>query len=325
MDDGARDLDHGVGACRRAKIVTVEPKWPRKAYKVALQPIFQAGQLDVRMRRKIVPEGPEVRIEADKIEAAIGGARVDDVFFGQRRLKHFADEIEGRKVESVDTRGKAMLIRFDNKLTMYSHNQLYGRWFVRPRGTLPKTNRTLRVALHSQSMSALLYSASEIAILNDEEILEHPFLSRLGPDALDESLDWRDIARRISDPQLGRRSLGAAYLDQTFIAGIGNYLRSEILFRARLQPTRKLASLARPEIERLARATVTLTRRAYKTKGVTNPAGLVKRLKKGGKKRGGYRFAIFGREGKPCYECGDTINRIAVGGRRLYLCNSCQH
>jgi formamidopyrimidine-DNA glycosylase len=47
---------------------------------------------------------------------------------------------------------------------------------------------------------------------------------------LDPLLTWRDVSRRLNEPCLRNRSLGSLYLDQGFLAGIGNYLRSEILF-----------------------------------------------------------------------------------------------
>jgi formamidopyrimidine-DNA glycosylase len=46
-------------------------------------------------------------------------------------------------VESVETRGKGLLINFDNRLSICSHNQLYGRWFVRPAHHLPARRSTI--------------------------------------------------------------------------------------------------------------------------------------------------------------------------------------
>jgi endonuclease VIII len=66
-----------------------------------------------------------------------------------------------------------MLIRFDNGYTIYSHIQLYGKWYIRN----PKTNRQLRLAIHNENKSALLYSASDIEVLRDEEVPGHPFVS----------------------------------------------------------------------------------------------------------------------------------------------------
>ena len=129
----------------------------------------------------IVPEGPEIRRAADRIARVLVGERIESAELTPERLHCFAQRLTGARVRAVDTRGKAMLTRFDNDLTLYSHNQLYGRWFVVRRGTLPRTRRSLRVALHTARHSALLYSASDIEVLTEEELREHSFLSRLGP------------------------------------------------------------------------------------------------------------------------------------------------
>ena len=217
----------------------------------------------------------------------------------------------------METRGKAMLTRFDNGLTLYSHNQLYGRWYTTGRGQRPATNRDLRVALHNRRHSAWLYSASEIELLDDDGVAVHPFLSRLGPDVLDDALTPSRLADRLDEDRFRRRSLGALYLDQGFLAGIGNYLRSEILFTARLHPALAPRDLSASERRRLARESLKLARRSYETRGITLPASLAKR----GKRR---RFWVFGRDELPCRRCESTILRMDVGSRRLYLCPGCQ-
>ena len=45
--------------------------------------------------------------------------------------------------------------------------------------------RSLRVALHTRTHSALLYSASDVDLLDAEGLAGHPFLNRIGPDILD--------------------------------------------------------------------------------------------------------------------------------------------
>lgn len=271
-----------------------------------------------------MPEGPEIRLEADRIEAAIAGRPVEAVTFGLPRLKRYERRLAGQTVERIETRGKALLTHFGNGLTMYSHNQLYGRWFVRRRGEWPDTNRSLRAALHTSEWSALLYSASEIEVLPADALDAHPFLSRLGPDALAPGLEWRALAARLADERFCNRAVSALYLDQGFLAGIGNYLRSEILFFARVPPESRPSDLDRNARARLARQSLAVTRRAYEKRGVTNPAGRVAELRRAGAKRGRYRFAVFGRDGRPCYDCGTRIERIEAGSRRLYVCRRCQ-
>ena len=132
-----------------------------------------------------MPEGPEIRRAADRIANVLLGRQIEEVFFAFPELCRYEEQIAGTRVAAVDTRGKALLTRFDNDLVLYSHNQLYGRWFTVERGNLPGTRRSLRVALHTESHSALLYSASEISVLTDRQVAAHPFLSRLGPDVLE--------------------------------------------------------------------------------------------------------------------------------------------
>jgi endonuclease-8 len=271
-----------------------------------------------------MPEGPEIRRAADRLERALLDRPLTGAFFAFETLAGRADELVGQRVTAVDTRGKALLTRFDGGLTMYSHNQLYGRWYVMKSGRLPKTGRSLRVALHNERHSALLYSASDVDLLDDEGLASHPFLARLGPDILDRELTVDAIDERLGSASCRRRSLAALYLDQAFLAGNGNYLRSEILFFAGLHPALRPADLDAAARARLARTTLTIARRSYRTGGITNPPSLVASLKAQGSTRGALRFAVFGRAGRPCHRCGARIQRVAMSGRRLYFCPRCQ-
>lgn len=89
-----------------------------------------------------MPEGPEIRRAADQIEKALLPLPVGEVSFAFDHLKDYEPQFEGARVEKVETKGKAMLIRFNNGYTIYSHNQLYGKWVVRNAYTYPKTNRS---------------------------------------------------------------------------------------------------------------------------------------------------------------------------------------
>ncbi len=272
-----------------------------------------------------MPEGPEIRIAADRVARVLEGERLEEVLLAPPGLRRFRRTLEGAVVTRVDTRGKAMLTRFDNGLTLYSHNQLYGRWYVRPRGTLPRTGRSLRVALHTRAHSALLYSASDIHVLDAAGLEAHPFLQRVGPDILDRELTWKRLAARMTEPAFRGRALASLYLDQVFLAGSGNYLRSEILHFAGLAYGRRPADLGGAERARLARQTLAVARRSYRTRGITNPPARVRARKAAGDTgRAAHRFAVFGRDGRPCDGCGETIRRATAGSRRIYFCPRCQ-
>lgn len=271
-----------------------------------------------------MPEGPEIRRQADQVAAAIAGRPARELFFAFDHLKPYAAELEGVKVSRVTSRGKAMLIFFANGYTIYSHNQLYGRWMVRDAYDYPDTNRQLRLAIHNDACSALLYSASEIEVLREGELDEHPFLRKLGPDVLDEDLTAAQVAARFRDDQFRRRKLSTLLLDQGFLAGIGNYLRSEICFVAQVHPDLRPEDCTPEEIERLAEAALTLARRSYETKGITTDPELAQTLEDQGAQWRDYRFWVFGREDKSCFVCGAPIVKDELGGRRVYYCRDCQ-
>lgn len=271
-----------------------------------------------------MPEGPEIRRAADRIQKALAGSTISDVQLTLAPLRRSRQQLIGTRVTAVDTRGKAMLTRFDNGLTLYSHNQLYGRWYVTRRDSKPTTRRSLRVALHTETHSAWLFSATDIELLDAEGVSAHPFLSKLGPDILDERLRPTDICARLEDKRFRRRSLVSLYLDQAFLAGNGNYLRSEILFSASLHRSVRPVDLDRAVRMRLARATLTVARRAYELGGVTVTRKLANALKKSGQRYARYRHWVFAREGSPCRICRTTVEKHLVGGRSVFACPVCQ-
>jgi endonuclease-8 len=271
-----------------------------------------------------MPEGPEIRRAADRVARVLVDRVVEEARFHVPELARRGRRLAGHTVTAVDTRGKAMLTHFDNGLTLYSHNQLYGRWYTVPRPRMPQTERQLRVELHTATHSALLYSASDIEILTDTQVAGHPFLSRIGPDVMDPELTAERVLQRLVSPGFRRRRLGSLLLDQAFLAGIGNYLRSEILFVSGVHPAQRTSDLVGNELDKLSRNAVRVARRSYRTGGVTVVPSLERTLKARGQSFEERRFYVFGRDGERCHLCGDEIERRTVGGRNLFLCPGCQ-
>ncbi len=272
-----------------------------------------------------MPEGPEIRLAADKLERALQPYPTSEIFFAFEYLKPFEAELTGCRVTQVETRGKAMLTHFDNGLSVYSHNQLYGKWVVRKAQSFPVTNRQLRFAIHNEKKSALLYSASDIQILSSPaEIESHPFLSKLGPDILKAGLKPETVEAALVSKQHYRRRLSTLYLDQHFLAGIGNYLRSEILFVAKLHPQRRPIDCTEYELHALATASIEVAYQSYRYKGITNDLDLANKLSAEGARYRDYRHWVFGRSHKPCYLCATAVVKEMVNNRRIYYCPCCQ-
>ena len=170
----------------------------------------------------------------------------------------------------VTARGKAILTYFSNGLTLYTHNQLYERWLIITGGEYPDSSRRLRLAIHSGDHAALLYSASDLSILNDAELRHHPYVSRLGPDLLDPGVDAEQLAARLSEKQYRRRCLMGLLQDQVVMAWMGNYLCCEALPVAGIHPQHRPADLSTTQLRLLIDSCLHLVRQSYEAGGITN-------------------------------------------------------
>ncbi|WP_075180715.1 endonuclease VIII [Pantoea sp. 1.19] len=266
-----------------------------------------------------MPEGPEIRRAADQLAAAIQDDPLEEVWFAFPELKTYEPELIGCRITEFETRGKALLTHFSNGLTLYSHNQLYGVWRIsRPQAATraKDAKRTLRVRLATRKQAIQLYSASDISLLNAETLASHPFLQRVGPDVLDPTLSVEAVKARLLSTRFRRRQFSGLLLDQAFLAGLGNYLRAEILWQAKLLPQHRAADLDETQLSALSVALLSIPQCSYRTRGQKHP---------GPDHHGAqFRFRVFHRAGEPCERCGTRIEKSLQSSRPFFFCPGCQ-
>ena len=246
-----------------------------------------------------MPEGPEIRRAADRIGKALVGKVVEDGTWPFPSLQQADSLILGHEVLSVTSRAKAMLIRFSSGYTMYSHNQLYGRWTVHLKTTDPKSNRSLRAEFITDKHAVRLWSATDIVLLPTPEENGHPFLARLGPDVLDESISKDDLLKHLKSKGIRRKKVATLKLDQRTFSGLAT-------------------------LERWASRIKSVTVQAYEHGGITVDLDTAEASKARGEPRRMWRHAVFCRNDRPCLTCGDLVVRVRYGGRRLDYCPTCQ-
>ena len=272
-----------------------------------------------------MPEGPEIHRAANKIRKALEGKVIQDIEITLPRYSGRSQDFIGKTVQRVEARGKAMLIHFDT-FVMYSHNQLYGRWTVNLKDTAPnKWNRSLRIALTTDKHTCRLWSATDILLMEPWELNGHPYLEKLGPDVVVPETTVTELIEHMNLKRFQRRRLKTLLLDQGFFAGIGNYLRSEVLFTSGLHPDRTVSSLNDAEKSNLAEQALFLSRQSYDVPGITVGLELYDQLRSLGLSRGRARHWVFTRHECPCHRCGELIIHTRPGGRRLDYCPVCQH
>jgi endonuclease-8 len=271
-----------------------------------------------------LPEGPEIRRSADEIAQALVGRPITRIEYRVPRLARKARALKDARVVRVYSRGKALLIEFGNGLTHYSHNQLYGEWEVHEGRPEPDDRRSVRVIIGTPTHTAILYSATQIELLPTADVERHRYIAALGPDVLDPATTPAVMRRQLEDRRFRGRSLGSLFLDQRFAAGLGNYLRSDILFVAGLRPEVRPQDLDDDTRRRLARAILDVSRRSYRNRGITNHLARARKAERAGVPFERYRFLAYGRDGDPCWVCGTPIARRDEGGRGVFHCERCQ-
>ena len=146
----------------------------------------------------------------------------------------------------------------------------------------------------------------------------HPLLAQLAPEPFSRAFD-ADYLYRITR---GRRvAIKHLLMNSHLVVGVGNIYASEALFRARLRPQRRAATLSRAECARLVRAVRTVLRLAIRAGGTTLRDYL------GADGAPGYfrqRLYVYERRGKPCRRCGTPVRGFVQGQRSTYYCPSCQ-
>ena len=271
-----------------------------------------------------MPEGPEIRRAADRIGKALVGKIIEGGNWPFPSLQQADSLILGHEVLSVTSRAKAMLIRFSSGWTMYSHNQLYGRWTVHLKTTDHNSRRSLRAEFMTNKHAVRLWSATDIQLVPTAEESGIPFLQRLGPDVLDPAITSAKLQAHLREKKIYRKKGSTLMLDQRCFAGLGNYLRSEILHAAGIHPDDRPCDLDDESLDRWATAIKEITQRAYLEKGVTVPTEVALSSKARGEPRRMWRHAVFCRNDRPCLTCGDLVLRKRYAGRRLDYCPSCQ-
>jgi endonuclease VIII len=295
-----------------------------------------------------MPEGPEVRRTADRLDAALAGKQIIAIAARTRAARAWLNEhphaVQGRRIERVRARGKHLLGWIEGGYFFHAHLMMWGRWEIHPGdGDVPPDRRE-RARVVVPGATAVLLSAPIFDVGQGDPADGVEFLSTLGPDILpypeDGPFNAACFLERLQSPPNRGREIGAALLDQRIAAGIGNYFRAELLFICRIDPWRRVVDLSTEELECLSRTIPALALRAYTMGGVTvtdeeraRMAADPSLVYQPGREYGTHHYA-FRRTNLPCLICGGPIRQLRqatprdedpeVRTRITYFCPTCQ-
>ena len=258
-----------------------------------------------------MPEGDTVWRAARKLDRALSGQVLEVSDF---RVPSLATvDVTGSPVVATISRGKHLLTRIGDDVTLHTHLKMEGSWHVHRRGEeWHRPAHQARVVLAGATTEAVGFSLGIVELVARDA--EDDLVGHLGPDLLGPDWDEDEAVRRLlADPA---RPVVDALRDQTCLAGIGNMYAAELCFTAGLHPGRPLGEVA--ELRRLVRrAKAMLELNKDRARQATT-----------GDLRQGHQFWVYRRDKQACRRCGTTI-RVETRGplgreRASYWCPSCQ-
>jgi endonuclease-8 len=261
-----------------------------------------------------VPEGDTVFRTATRLNQALAGEPLTTTELRWPGLSTL--DFRGVATQEVVSRGKNILQRLANGVTIHSHLRMVGQWRV------DSTDRLTSRALANPQIRAVLGTAAWTAVglrLGDLHVVETSdetrLVGHLGPDVLGTDWDPGEAARRL---RASPATIGAALLDQRNLAGVGTLYAAEALFLERVNPWTPAAALDEVAVAAIVDRAHTLLDAGRRHAIQTTT----------GSRRRGETAWVHARSGRPCRRCGETLRISAVGEppreRTMFYCPRCQ-
>ncbi|MCK5061723.1 bifunctional DNA-formamidopyrimidine glycosylase/DNA-(apurinic or apyrimidinic site) lyase [Candidatus Parcubacteria bacterium] len=303
-----------------------------------------------------MPELPEVETIVNDLRIKILDLRIKNLEvllprIVKNSLASFKKKIIGNKFVDIERIGKLIVITLERGGYLLAHLKMTGQliYFSHPtsppvpllrkeRGTKSSKqiiiagghndgakpeempNKWTRVIFTFSDRSKLYFNDLRtfgyLRIVNSKEL--EIVKSKFGVEPLGIELTLNLFKEKI---KFRKTSIKALLLNQQIIAGLGNIYTDEILFAAKVRPTRAANSLTAKEIKSIYKAIRPILKKAIRARGTTfnnfvdgngNIGNFVSQLK------------VYGRNGKKCKKCASIIKKLKVAGRGTHYCPDCQ-
>lgn len=228
-----------------------------------------------------MPEGVEVKLTSEEVNRYIGGYTLLAMnIVGGRYKRHgppknweeFTSSLP-IKLNKVYSKGKGIFFDFNNDWTMYNTLGMTGQWsnsldkysavkFIYSKKNTDQDGNT------STNLKTIYFrdirNFGTIKLVKGEEEnqkLHH----RLGPDMMDNSTTLEIFKNRLQ--KFKHKNISWILMSQHIISGIGNYIKAEALYRAKISPHRNLEEIPDNKITDLYHAVKEVMKKSYQLQG----------------------------------------------------------
>lgn len=289
-----------------------------------------------------MPELPEIETLARGLRKTILGKTIKQVviheskkFKGTRaELKKF---VVGKKISAINRRGKWLAIELSSGYNFIIHLKMTGQLLYAAK------NQPVFLGGHSMSdpisptypnsHTRVVFEFTDHSRVYFQDMRKFGYVELYSPKETAIYFINKKLAKEPNEAgytlpyftkQLARRTnttIKAALLDQTVVAGIGNIYADEILFTAKIKPTRRVKSLTKSDLNRVFKASTRIIQQAITSGGTSFSHYYQLDGTLGGywKKR-----KVYQRTSQPCRRCKTLIKKIRCAGRGTHFCPKCQ-
>jgi endonuclease-8 len=231
-----------------------------------------------------MPEGPEVRCISDNMRSEIKGNTLLSIhFFSNSKVyenkKMYSSDYEINYELDEDvyifdcneicinttSYGKKICILFSSFFIISSLN-MEGRWSL-------KRHKDSCICMNFNNGCNLYFrdveKRADFSIVNYNSASVKHIMKNVGNDIQDDDVTIEYFIEQINRKKYINKKLCDVLLDQSFVSGIGNYLRSEIIYHAKIRPDIRLSDLSPDQINELFNSIKYIMRKSYILGGLT--------------------------------------------------------
>ena len=275
-----------------------------------------------------MPEGDTIFRTARALGRALEGRPITGFRSTFPLLTRFNDDtpLVGQLVESVESRGKWLLIYFSGGGTLATQMLMSGSWHIYRHGEhWQQPHANMRIVIENSEYIAVGFRVpvarmhTALSLARDAKIPQ-PALDVLSPE-----FDAEAAARRVLAH--GNEEIGNVLLHQEVLAGVGNVFKSESCFVSGVNPFCKAGALSREQVVAL----IVYAQKLMAANVLEDSGDEI--VTYGGRKRRtthesdpGASLYVYGRKGEACRRCGEPIRRRLQGpdARVTFWCPRCQ-
>ena len=274
-----------------------------------------------------MPELPEVETVCRALSKVLKNSRIKKIEFYRKDLRwQVKDNLEVSLKNNIFIdpyrRGKYILIPTNTDKIFLIHLGMSGQIRIKKKDIVQKHDHMRMIVENNNKHFVVTYNDSRrfgyIDLFKKKELREHFLLSKIGVEPLGRELTTEYLQNNFKKRVINIKN---ALIDQKIIAGIGNIYASEILYKAKINPLRKVNSLSQNDLNSIITFTKIILKRSIDVGGTTirdhmQPDGSLGYFKQ--------KLQVYGKVNEKCKTCNSFIVKEVISNRSTFICKHCQ-